>query len=669
MKARTRTKAPFAGMRFTSLAAALTGAACLAACGSETASEPQDDASAALIEAEDETLNREQTVSPEILNERIDKFSYTNFDEIRVRHLDLDLTVDFETKTLSGIVVMDLDYPEPGARRLILDTNDLTITNIEARVSEAWEEAPYILGDDDPLLGAKLTIDLPDGADAVLVEYSTSPNASGLQWVSPEGTAGKEFPFMYSQAQAIHARSITPIQDTPAVRITYSARLKTPEGLVALMSAAQDPDYLESGEKDGDYSFTMPQPIPPYLIAIAVGDLEFQSISETMGVYAESYIVGAAAKEFEDTPQMEVVTEALYGPYRWGRYDMIVLPPSFPYGGMENPRLSFLTPTLVAGDKSLTNVVAHELAHSWSGNLVTNATWRDAWLNEGFTSYVENRIMEAVFGEERATMERFLDKQSLIRTVEELERPALSRLKLPADLKDPDEAFTLVAYLKGAFFLKFLEERYGRETFDPFLKAYFNEFAFKSIITEDFLQYLEENLMNEHPGAASMEEIEAWVYKEGIPDTIEMTVSDKFTAVDNQLADWFSGNVPAEDLETTYWTTHEWLHFINTLPVAITPDQLGELDSAMSLSGNPNAEIAFAWYMQAIKAGYEPAFEPLNEFLVNVGRGKFIYRLYRALAETDRRTWAMGVYDQARSGYHPIAQGRIDTIFEETAGE
>ena len=645
------------------LLTAAIGAAGLFACGQNNNTGEQrlgDEApAAAASDSETRAHTGDDPASRRAADLRIDKFSYANFDEIRVRHAELDLTADFETRTLAGTAILELDYPDPGARRLVLDTDDLTINGVEARIGDVWEEISHILGPDDPALGAKMMIDLPEGAEAVLIDYATSPNAAGLQWVEPEATAGKQLPFMYSQAQAIHARSILPIQDTPAIRITYAAHIKTPPSLMAVMGARQDTDTA----RDGDYTFEMPQPIPPYLIAIAIGDLAFQPIGDHMGVYAEDYIVAAARDEFADTPQMEEATAALYGPYRWGRYDMIVLPPSFPFGGMENPRLSFLTPTLVAGDKSLTNVVAHELAHSWSGNLVTNATWRDAWLNEGVTSYVENRVMEALYGAERAVMERALDKESLAAAIAEAERPALTRLKLPTDMQSTDDAFTQIAYVKGAFFLKFLETRFGRDAFDPFLKAYFDHYAFKSIVTEDFLTFLKDNLMATDPGAVSDAEINDWVYGEGMPETIESPRSDRFAAVDSQRTAFLDGAVTPSDLETQAWTTHEWLHFINGLPDGTGTVTLAALDDAFSLSTAGNAEIAYAFYMKAIPADYAAAFDPLEAFLLRVGRGKFIYRLYAALAESNRAGWAREVYAAARPGYHPIAQSRIDAVF------
>ncbi len=589
----------------------------------------------------------------------VDPFTYANYRQIRVRHLDLNLDVLFDEKVLDGVAVLDLDYVDSDATVLVLDANDLDIKSVEANANGEWSAAPFTLGPDDPIKGSALEIELPDMAARVRITYRTSSEAEGLQWLAPEQTAGKEHPFLFSQFQPLYARTMAPLQDTPAVRITYSAKLKTPPELIAVMSAAQDPDAT----RDGDYSFDMPQPIPAYLLALAVGDFGFKAINDHIGVYAEDYILDASAAEFEDTPKMEEAINALYGPYKWGRFDMIVLPPSFPFGGMENPRLTFLTPTLIAGDKSLTNVVAHELAHSWSGNLVTNSNWRDAWLNEGFTSYVENRVMETLYGEGRAVMERSLDLASLKRTVAEAERPELTALKMPADLAHPDDAFSQVSYAGGMFFLKFLEARFGRDAFDPFLRGYFDHFAFKSVTTEDFLNYFENNLWANNPDAVTKEEIDAWVYEPGIPDTIEAPTSDAFAKVSAQENLWLAGEILAADLKTDAWSTHEWLHFLNALPDGMMVEQFADLDGAYDLSNSQNAEIAFAWYMKAIAAGYEPAMAPLDSFLMSVGRGKFIYRLYAALVEHDRRDWAAEVFARARPGYHPIAQRRIEEIF------
>ncbi|MEE9272548.1 MAG: M1 family metallopeptidase [Robiginitomaculum sp.] len=591
-----------------------------------------------------------------------DKFTYANYDEVQVSHLDLNLDVNFDDKVLDGTAVLTVKKLNSAADKIVLDTKDLEIMMVKVENHGEFKPVRFTLANYDEMLGSELTIPLSKNSGRISIAYKTSPKAEGLQWLDPEQTAGKKKPYLFSQAQTINARTIAPLQDTPAVRMTYSATLRVPDGLLPLMSAEQN-----GKDANGEYHFKMPQPIPSYLLAIAVGDIKFKAINDHIGVYAEQYILDAATKEFEETPRMEEATARLYGPYRWNRYDLIVLPPSFPFGGMENPRLSFMTPTLIAGDKSLTNVVAHELAHSWSGNLVTNANWRDAWLNEGFTSYVENRIMEELYGEKRAVMEQVLGLQGLTRDIADAARPELTHLKLPADLGHPDDAFTLVAYKKGQFFLRFLEQRYGRKKFDPFLKSYFDHFAFKSITTEDFLGYLQDNLAKENPGKVSKAEIDAWVYGPGLPDTFVPPQSDAFDKVFATYQKWDKGEIKASDIETKDWTTHEWLHFLNSMNRTYSTDKYKDLDDAFHLTGTQNAEIAFAWYMQAIKGNYAAVDTDLEDFLMSVGRGKFIYRLYGALAKNEN-SLKIGkkVYAKARSGYHPIAQRRIDAIFAKT---
>jgi len=594
---------------------------------------------------------------------KADKFTHANYDKVRMTHLSLNLDVNFDEKVLDGTATINFKLVDPTATVLQLDTKDLTIRSVEGLGADGqWRGIDYTLGERDDVLGSKLTIPFREGMNKVRIDYRTSPKAEGLQWLSPAQTAGKKHPYLFSQAQALNARTMTPVQDTPAVRITYDATLRVPDGLLPLMSAEQG-----AMDENGEYHFKMPQPIPSYLLAIAVGDIKFKAINDHIGVYAESYILDAAAEEFSETPMMEVANTKLYGPYRWGRYDLIVLPPSFPFGGMENPRLSFMTPTLIAGDKSLTNVVAHELAHSWSGNLVTNSSWLDAWLNEGVTSYVENRVMEELYGEGRAVMEQVLALDDLMRDLRAAKRPALTHLKMPADLAHPDDAFTQITYAKGQFFLQFLEQRFGRDEFDAFLKKYFDDFAFQSLSTEEFIKYLHDELHVKNPDALTSAELKAWVYGPGLPDSFITPKSDAFAKVDAVREAWLGG---AAAEETANWSTHEWLHFLNKMPVGLSEDQFERLDSAFKFTGMQNAEIAFAWYMQAIKGGYGAVDTQLENFLMSVGRGKFIYRLYAELAKRDEdtRTEAKRIYKNARPGYHPIAQRRIDAIFAKYAG-
>ncbi|WP_049797370.1 M1 family aminopeptidase/hydrolase [Kribbella flavida] len=352
-----------------------------------------------------------------------DRHSYAEPGLVRTTHLALELDLDFTAKVLAGTATHTLAWSGPGDR-LVLDTRDLTVLSVEGSTGVGWEPLEHSLGYPDEELGSALTIRTA-AHEQVRISYRTAPTATGLQWLEPEMTAGGVLPFMFSQSQAIHARSWVPVQDTPGVRFSYAAHVTAPPELMVLMSA----DNGTTSRRTGSYDVVMPEPIPSYLLAIAAGDLVFEPIGERSGVWAEPEMAKRAATEFADTEQMMLVTEALFGPYRWGRYDILVLPPSFPYGGMENPRMTFATPTVVIGDKSLVSVVAHELAHSWSGNLVTQDSWDDIWLNEGFTSYVENRIVEAVYGTELAVMETAI-KQHSTATLDPL-TPAELAVELP----------------------------------------------------------------------------------------------------------------------------------------------------------------------------------------------------------------------------------------------
>jgi leukotriene-A4 hydrolase len=557
----------------------------------------------------------------------MDIHSFSRPSEIRVRHLALDLDVDFDKHILTGSATLHFD---PAAKpELVLDTGDLAIHSVT-------NAAGFELGPKDKILGSPLRIAVTPGTTWVRVHYSTSPDASGLQWLDPPQTAGKRQPFLYTQSQAIHARSWIPLEDTPSVRVTYEARVRTPEGLPAVMAA----------ERAGGH-FRMTKPIPSYLIALAAGDLEFRPLGGRSGVFAEPSVVAAAAREFADTEAMIRAVEEMYGPYRWGRYDLLVLPPSFPFGGMENPCLTFATPTILAGDKSLVALVAHELAHSWSGNLVTNATWSDFWLNEGFTVYLEGRIIEKLYGAERQAMEATLARRELDHEMESLAESDRV-LHIPLEGRDPDDGCTLVPYQKGALLLRTIEREVGRDRFDAFLRCYFDHFAFQSITTGDFLDYLRHELPTSVP-------LEEWIYRPGIPSSAAEPHSDAFLRVDAQTAGWQSG----EAIATSSWTTHEWLHFLRTLN---QPD-LARLDREFQFSQTGNSEILCQWLLMAVRAQYEPARPLLEEFLCSVGRRKFLKPLYAELLKTPEGSErARRIYAAARPGYHPIARGTLDAM-------
>lgn len=603
-----------------------------------------------------------------------DRHSHGNPEQIRVTRVELDLTTDFERKELKGTATL-LFRRMPGCSPgtpLDLDTRELTIERVTAGpADDAMKEVRFELGDDhggqprseaeakmDRLLGARLRVFVPEEATRVRITYRTAPTASALQWLDPPRTAGRQQPFLFTQSEAIHARSWIPLQDSPGVRITYGATIRGPKNLRAVMSA----DRLPGQEEPGVDRFEMPQPIPSYLIALAVGDLGFRTLGPRTGVYAEPSVVAKAASEFVDTEAMIKAVEARYGPYRWGRYDLLVLPPSFPFGGMENPKLTFATPTILAGDRSLVSLVAHELAHSWSGNLVTNATWRDFWLNEGFTVYLERRIVEDVFGPDRAAMEAVLGLRELR---EELAAfpPRDQVLHIDLTDRDPDDGMTRVPYEKGALFLTTLEHAFGRERFDAFLRAYFNHFAFQSITTADFEGYLQDQLLKTDPAVAAKINVQAWLHEPGLPPGFPEPSSSRFAVVTAAARDWLDGKIAADRLSTQGWSTHEWLHFLQALPLELPSEKMAALDQAFSLTASGNAEISQQWLLMAIRSHYAAADSRLEEFLTSIGRRKFLMPLYGELKKTAEGTArAKAIYAKARPFYHPIAVESVDRL-------
>ncbi len=590
-----------------------------------------------------------------------DYFSFANTDQFATEHLALDLAVDFDKEQLRGSATHRMRRIDPGAGEIVLDSRDLHVTDARFLLADGDSvPADFRIGETDAIKGSSLIVTLPADLDPagelrLRLHYATSPGSTALQWLPAKLTADGKHPLMFSQSQAIHARSWVPLQDTPALRITYEATVRTPPELLAVMSAVNDP----LTERSGEYSFEMPQPIPSYLLAIAVGNIYFAPLGEQTGVYAEPELLEASVFEFADTQAMLEQAEALFGPYQWGRYDLLVLPPSFPYGGMENPRLSFITPSLLAGDRSLVAVVAHELAHSWSGNLVTNATWRDQWLNEGMTSYLEARLMEVIYDKDRADEERVLSYQELLLDLDEV--PAEMQALAPRlDSGDPDDFQGTIHYSKGQLFLQYLENAYGRDVFDEFIASYFDAFAFQTITTERFLDYLEEKLLPLQPARVSRADVEQWLYQPGLPATVPVPRSATLDAAQSMAAAWADEAVDVADIPIDSWSPQATVHFINSLPADLSQERLAELDAHLGLSDTRNAEIGRAWFIQVATRRHESAYESLRQYLNRYGRGRLITPIYAALAQNgsdlDR---ARDYFEQARTAYHPITDASI----------
>ncbi len=582
-----------------------------------------------------------------------DLHTQSNADSISMKHLDLDINVDFVTKQISGRATWDVQN-EKKAKRLRLDTYDLTIDSVQVDGTKT----EYTLDAFVEHLGSALNIPVTETTRQVSIYYRSGKNARALQWLEPQQTLGKKQPFLYTQSESIYARSWIPCADGPGIRYTYTARVVVPKGLMALMSA-ENPQQLSDS---GIYHFDMRIPIPAYLMALAVGDLRFKSIDKRTGVYAEPTMIDKAANEFAEVGEMVRAAERLYGPYRWGRYDALILPPGFPIGGMENPKLTFCTPTIIAGDKSLMNLVAHELAHNWSGNLVTNLTWNDFWLNEGFTVYFERRITESMTDKSYADMLWELGYQDLEAAVEDLGKDSKdTHLKLDLTGRDPDDGLTDIAYEKGAAFLKLIENTVGRERMDVFLRKYFDEHAFKTIYTEEFLQYLDEKLIKGDTALRNKLDIDTWVYGPGIPANCPRADMERFKKVDAARTAFLSGAAPGT-LQTAKWSTHEWLHFLRKMPRPLTADKMKALDDAYHLTQSGNSEIADLWFIMSVAADYQPAYPAMDKFLSAVGRRKFLEPLYEEMMTTNKQQMAKDIYTKYRGNYHPLAQMTLDKL-------
>ncbi|HET6631477.1 MAG TPA: M1 family metallopeptidase [Rhodanobacteraceae bacterium] len=590
--------------------------------------------------------------------------SYAQPDKVTVRHLDLELAVDFKHKQLRGDATLTLDWKDPQAKQLVLDTRDLDIAGIKAVGTDGATHAlKYTLAPRDPQLGSKLTIAAPKQPARVRIDYATSPKASGLQWLDPAQTADKTHAFMFSQSESVHARSWIPLQDSPAIRFTYDAHITAPKGVRVVMSAINDARH----PLDGDFRFDQPHPIPSYLMAIAAGDIDVRETGPRSAVYAEPSVVKKAAHEFEDTEKMIDAAESLYGPYRWGRYDILVLPPSFPYGGMENPNMTFATPTAIVGDKSLVSLVAHELAHSWSGNLVTAASWRDIWLNEGITTYVQGRITEALYGQRQANEEILLAIHELQGSIDGMSENS-QRLAPQPRKTNADDELSAVAYDKGSWFMRTLEQRFGRAHFDAYLKSYFNHFAWHSITTEQMLAFLKPNLIEKYPGKMSWGEVKTWVYGTGIPKDAPIPDSPRFDAIDKERSAFLAGKLAAAKLDARSWNTQEWMYFLDRLPKKTPLDRLKALDAAWHLTGTPNAEIGMRWYRRAIAGGDKAVWPAAAEHMTRIGRLYLTMPLYAAFAQTpEGLAYAKTVYAKAKAGYHPLTQHAVERLFAHAA--
>jgi aminopeptidase N len=583
-----------------------------------------------------------------------DPHSYAEFTQGLITHIDFEIQVDFETKAMKILAKYQLDHPVSGS--FYLDTRALDIE----RIVGDGTDIQWVLDKQDEILGNRLHLQDLDETSEFSIQLTTSPEASALQWLTPKQTAGGSHPFVYSQCQAIHARSIFPCQDSPSVRFTYSATVRVKRPLITVMGAERTGQ--EDQGKLTTFTFHMLQPIPSYLFAIAVGKLEFRDMGPRTGIYAEPTLIDAAVWEFEGNEERIIQAEKLLGPYLWDRYDLLIMPPSFPYAGMENPRLTFLSPTMSVGDRSWVSIITHELAHAWTGNLVTNATWEDFWINEGWTTYIESRLTEILEGDDLNQLYRFEGRIHLRDALEYYGMDSkYTCLKTSLVGEDPEEVGSYIAYYKGSDFLLSLENVIGRVTFDGFIKRYIQKFQFSSLSTEEFLHYLRQEL----PGIDNEVDIERWVYDVGFPEDAPVYHSKLYDQIHEALEAYKSGVLP-EKSDVADWIGDQIFQFLRLIEAPISLSDCRHLEEIFGLVKHGDVAIRWAYYMIAIPSGDDRIRVDLDSFVKNVGRAILIELLFRQMVINDwTKEFARTLFDQSRDRHHPITVKAVESILSE----
>ena len=583
-----------------------------------------------------------------------DHASYADLSQGKIKHILFRIGVNFSTHVLEVEATYQMQEPVSGS--LFLDTYKIDLRG--ARASD--RELKWEFDEKDDVLGERLHLKGLDGDSTFTLTFHTSPEARALQWLKASQTAGGQLPFLFSQCQAINARSLFPCQDTPSVRFTYSAEVDVPQGLVAAMAAEQIGIDDGTGYGSTVFRFRMPQPIPSYLFALAVGNLDFRELGPRTGVYAEPETIDAAAWEFAENEDKIVEAEKLLGPYLWGRYDLLILPPSFPYGGMENPRLTFLTPTAILGTRGHLSLITHELAHAWTGNLVTNATWQDFWLNEGWTTYAETRITEVLEGKEVTDLHLAFNEKQLIAIMERVGMDSpLTCLKLPAG-KELDSSAITIPYYKGCFFLQECEYAVGRERFDAFIQTYMARFQFQSLSTDAFLDFLKAEL----PDVFEKVDVRQWIYEPGLPIERHRPQSHLYEEIQQALAHNEQGIKPTRE-QVQKWHRYQILSFLQGLPPKITLEACQYFDEVLELEKRNDVAFLSYFYVIAIASGYEAILPRVEQFLGKIGRMLYVLPIVRAMIETDwSRRHIRSLFERVRDRHHQITINAVEGLLK-----
>uniref|UniRef100_A0A3P8Z2K2 Aminopeptidase B n=1 Tax=Esox lucius TaxID=8010 RepID=A0A3P8Z2K2_ESOLU len=583
----------------------------------------------------------------------------SSFRQFKIKHFHLDLSLDFEQRTLRGTETLQLKCIQDSQTELLMDIHpSLSIQDVSFCGTEEDSGSVKVefLTRNFTSYGTTLVVKCPSPCkieeDIQVVIQFVASDGPGVCWLKPEQTAGKAKPYVFTQGQAVLNRSFFPCFDTPAVKSTYSASVKVPDGFTAVMSASKG----EHRKADNTFLFTMEQPIPSYLVALAVGDLVSAEVGPRTRVWTEPCLLQAATEEYDGViEEFLAVGEKLFGPYVWGRYDVLFMPPSFPFGGMENPCLTFVTPCLLAGDRSLADVIVHEICHSWFGNLVTNANWGDFWLNEGFTMYAQRRVCTEIYGEAYASLEaatgRALLRQHMDNTGEDHPLNKL-RVKIKPGV-DPDDTYNETPYEKGFCFVSYLAHLAGEQSrFDAFLKAYIDKFKFRSIMAEDALEFYLEyfpDLKKKDVHKIEGLEFDTWLNVSGWPPYLpDLSAGQSLMKPAEQLSELWG----AEGLDMTSirkiniqaWKTYQTAYFLEKI-IEKSPLPRGNIEKLEGeyphIVKSNNAELRLRWAQIIAKNQHQPGYQHVRNFLSCQGKQKYTLPVYRALWNGSEETRAL----------------------------
>ena len=622
--------------------------------------------------------------------------TYSNFDEVIQKHVDLDVSIDFKRQQMFGIVKTTYEILNESLQQIILDLHGPNISSINI-INEELDEIPleyeiYDKNDDKDALGTPLIIYLEPLKKENNVEYEkifsnkeitisivfkTNDKCNGIQYLTKEQTYTKNYPFMFTQCEAILCRTLFPCQDTPSVKATYSVKTSISPPLTFLFGGITKSHYYDSIQKKKIMCFEQNVPIPSYLVAFVAGELEFAKISRRCGVWAEKGLASKAAKEFVDAEKYIEIAENYFNhPYEWKTYNILVLPFSFPFGGMENPNLTFVTPALLAGDRSMSNVIGHEISHSWTGNLVTNKNWANFWVNEGFTKFMERKLDKALLGEEMEKLEAIVGNNSLISAIQMFgEDSNFTSLSPDYTGIDPDDGFSTIPYEKGYQFLVFLEEKVGEDIFREIMSKYIDTYKYKSVDWTDFKKIYEEYVTEKNNRRIARKILNGidwskWVTEKGFP-TYKMEFKSKYTdEVDDLIQQFLDGKEDPENAYKTFknWHTNVKLVFLDEIKKNIEnfdENLILVIKKELNLVEEYNDDVKAIWYEITLVKGLNDEIDNIKNFLLTHGRMKYLKPLYFRWIQLDLKR-AKAFFEKNKYLYHPIARRLIQNKFDST---